>query len=138
MGHGWIGVDLDGTLAEYSGWQGADHIGKPIKAMLERVMRWLGDGKDVRLVTARASVEDPAERNLAIDAIRKWCVDHIGAELPVTDRKDFGMVELWDDRAVQVEKNTGVALVEQLRGELSKLKSEKRSLQRRLRRARKA
>ena len=24
---GWIGVDLDGTLADYHGWRGAEHIG---------------------------------------------------------------------------------------------------------------
>jgi hypothetical protein len=28
---GWIGVDLDGTLAHYDGWKGIDHIGEPIK-----------------------------------------------------------------------------------------------------------
>lgn len=27
---GWIGVDLDGTLAEYTGWKGVEHIGEPI------------------------------------------------------------------------------------------------------------
>lgn len=25
---GWIGVDLDGTLAGYDGWVGPEHIGK--------------------------------------------------------------------------------------------------------------
>ena len=32
---------------------------------------------------------------------------HIGQELEVTCTKDFGMIELWDDRAIRVEKNTG-------------------------------
>ena len=41
--NGWIGVDLDGTLAHYEGWQGETHIGAPISAMVERVKRWLGD-----------------------------------------------------------------------------------------------
>jgi hypothetical protein len=27
---GWVGVDLDGRLARYDGWQGASHIGEPI------------------------------------------------------------------------------------------------------------
>lgn len=26
----WIGVDLDGTLAEYNNWISIEHIGKPI------------------------------------------------------------------------------------------------------------
>lgn len=34
---GWIGVDLDGTLAFYDSWRGIDHIGAPIPLMLQRV-----------------------------------------------------------------------------------------------------
>ena len=41
MSEGWIGVDLDGTLAEYLGWQGMGHIGEPIAPMVERVKAWL-------------------------------------------------------------------------------------------------
>ena len=37
VGSGWIGVDLDGTLAEYHGWKGSEHIGPPIPLMVERV-----------------------------------------------------------------------------------------------------
>ncbi len=33
---------------------------------------------------------------------------HIGKELEITNVKDFGMIELWDDRAVQVIPNTGI------------------------------
>ena len=42
--NGWIGVDLDGTLAYYDGWQGIDHIGEPILPMLNRVTKWLEQG----------------------------------------------------------------------------------------------
>lgn len=51
---GWIGVDLDGTLAHYDGWKGPEHIGAPIPAMVERVKAWLAEGKEVRISTARA------------------------------------------------------------------------------------
>lgn len=34
----WIGVDLDGTLAEYHGWQGPDNIGSPVQPMVERML----------------------------------------------------------------------------------------------------
>lgn len=104
---GWVGVDLDATLAEYHGWQGPGHIGEPIPAMVERVKRWLADGREVRIFTARASASD---RDLApvIEAIEQWCETHIGQKLEVTCVKDFGMVELWDDRAVQVIPNMGV------------------------------
>lgn len=103
---GWIGVDLDGTLAHYDGWKGLEHVGAPVPAMLERVKYWLKTGKDVRIFTARVCREGQ-EREDAEFHIQKWLIQHVGRELVVTNVKDFGMVELWDDRAVQVEANTG-------------------------------
>lgn len=98
---GWIGVDLDGTLAEYDGWKGPYHIGEPVPAMAFRVRKWLADGRDVRIFTARAGVPEQ------VPPIQAWCERHFGTVLPVTATKDFAMTELWDDRAVQVEPNTG-------------------------------
>ena len=97
---GWIGVDLDGTLAHYTGWLGPEHIGEPIIPMLARVNNWLALGKEVRIFTARAS--DPSQ----IPAVKKWLAN-LGLDLQVTNVKDFAMIELWDDRCVQVELNTG-------------------------------
>jgi hypothetical protein len=37
MNYGWIGIDLDGTLAFRGEWQGHNHIGEPIPLMLKRV-----------------------------------------------------------------------------------------------------
>ena len=39
-------------------------------------------------------------RNGVEKIIKRWCKQHIGRELEVTNVKDFGMIELWDDRAV--------------------------------------
>lgn len=100
---GWIGVDLDGTLAEYAGWQGPDHIGRPVPAMLERVKKWLASGTEVRIFTARVSGNEKG----VLEAIESWCARHVGQVLAVTCCKDYGMVELWDDHAVQVIPNTG-------------------------------
>lgn len=112
---GWIGVDLDGTLAFYEGFVSIHHIGAPIVPMLERVKDWLAKGEDVRIFTARACPVDPKEgygTNLeAIKAIEAWCLEHVGRVLPVTYMKDFKMVQLWDDRAVQVVPNKGVPYV---------------------------
>lgn len=109
---GWIGVDLDGTLAYYDGKKKHRHdIGGPIPPMLARVKKWLNEGKDVRIVTARFG-HTGEDHDLAVTAIQNWCRDHIGRTLPITDRKDFMMEELWDDRAVQVEKNTGIPVTE--------------------------
>jgi hypothetical protein len=97
----WIGVDLDGTLAEYHGYCGPEHIGDPVPLMLARVKTWLSEGKDVRIFTARAD-DSVSEKH-----IRHWCSVHVGQVLPITRTKDYGMIELWDDRAVQVIPNTG-------------------------------
>lgn len=104
---GWIGVDLDGTLAKYDGWQGIEHIGEPIVPMVERVKRWLAQGHEVKVFTARVSLPPGEELTACVGAIQEWCERHVGRELPITCKKDFGMIELWDDRAVQVEMNTG-------------------------------
>lgn len=104
---GWIGVDLDGTLAVYDGWRGIEHVGAPVPAMIGRVKAWVDRGIEVRIFTARASVAEP-ERTAVVAAIHRWLVEHGLPALEVTNVKDFGMVELWDDRAVQVIPNTGV------------------------------
>lgn len=100
---GWIGVDLDGTLAHYDSGQGIATVGAPVPRMLARVLAWLADGEDVRVFTARAN--EPGQ----IPLIEEWCQRHLGVVLPVTATKDYEMVQLWDDRAVAVRKNTGEA-----------------------------
>jgi hypothetical protein len=108
---GWIGVDLDGTLARYDGWKGIEHVGEPIPAMLERVKAWLAEGREVRICTARVCSKRPAsERAYARLYIEGWCFAHLRQVLEVTSEKDFDMVELWDDRAVRVAFNSGERL----------------------------
>jgi phosphoribosylamine--glycine ligase len=103
LNHGWIGVDLDGTLAEYSGYK--NEIGAPIEKMVNRVKRWLRDGKEVRILTARGTGD---KKYKSLVSIYEWSREHIGEALEVTDRKDPLMVRLYDDRVVQVEEGTGV------------------------------
>lgn len=98
---GWIGVDLDGTLAFYDEWKGISHIGEPIPNMLFNVKNWLAHGKRVKIFTARASQPE------SIPYIQAWCQKHIGQILEVTNVKDFGMIALYDDRAYRVIENTG-------------------------------
>jgi hypothetical protein len=116
-GDGWIGVDLDATLSYYTEWKGPTHIGKPIPAMVRRVEKWLRDGKDVRIVTARVAPDNHQSKkvpevSLAVvrATIRQWLRDNIkgGEKIKIiTHKKDKDMAELWDDRVVQVEPNTG-------------------------------
>jgi hypothetical protein len=99
---GWIGVDLDGTLAEYHGWAGSDGIGKPVPLMLNRVKKWVAKGIAVKIFTARATLPEQ------IPVIQKWLVEVCGLPtLDVTATKDFAMIKLYDDRCRQVEPNTG-------------------------------
>ena len=106
---GWIGVDLDGTLAEYHGWNGGA-IGAPVPAMLARVKEWLAKEQSVKIFTARACTNDAEQ----IALIKAWCVQHVGQELEVTATKDFAMIELWDDRCIQVIPNKGVPVQERV------------------------
>lgn len=105
MSNGWIGVDLDGTLAMYDHWRGRSHVGEPIEAMVKRVKAWLKDGQEVRIFTARVALAE--QREACRMAIDDWCLKVFGLKLPVTHEKDFGMVALYDDRCIQVEHNTG-------------------------------
>jgi SWI/SNF-related matrix-associated actin-dependent regulator 1 of chromatin subfamily A len=101
----WIGVDLDGTLAEYHGYKGPASIGDPIPRMVDRVKEWIGENKNVKIMTARAN-PNSSDFRASISAIRKWCKQYIGQELPVVYEKDLHMEELWDDRAIQIKPNT--------------------------------
>lgn len=104
----WIGVDLDGTLAEYDGWISAGHVGTPVTRMLNRVKQWLADGKEVKILTARVSSVLPDQQvEEAREAIQNFCQVYLGTVLDITAEKDIYCVELWDDRAIQVVKNTG-------------------------------
>lgn len=74
-------MDLDGTLAIYDGWVTETHIGAPIPEMVDRVKTWLAAGVDVKIFTARVSIEDPDIRVEIAKAIGVWCVEHIGVLL---------------------------------------------------------
>ncbi len=105
----WYGSDLDGTLAEYHTFEGLDKIGKPVgtddpDSALNTVKRWIAEGKDVRILSARISHDEKGDGKAAIEA---WTQQYLGKALPVTEKKDAKMVKLLDDRAVQVEENTG-------------------------------
>lgn len=116
---GWIGVDLDGTLAHYDGWKGELHIGEPIMPMVKRVQDWLAEGRKVKIFTARVSEGSGDKARASVEEIRRhialWCRINIGQALEVTNVKDFNMIALYDDRCREVETNTGKVVGEQQR-----------------------
>ena len=97
----WYGVDLDGTLATSEGLENLETVGKPVPLMMERVKLWIAQGHKVKIMTARAS--DPNQ----IPIVKKWLKKHNLPDLDVTNQKDYDMVELWDDRCIQVLPDTG-------------------------------
>jgi hypothetical protein len=111
---GWIGVDLDGTVAHYDGFITVTHIGPPVEPMVKRIQEWLAEGIEVRIFTARVTKGlvnhdgTPYDVELVKKTIQQWCLTHIGMALEVTNEKDFNMLELWDDRAVRVVENKGI------------------------------
>lgn len=113
MSNNKILVDLDGTLAHFEKWDG--EVGAPIPAMVERVHGWLQAGWEVVIFTARvgalhldeATGEEITEAVAQEIKIKKWLLQNLGRELPITAVKTFDVIEVWDDRAVRVTRNTG-------------------------------
>lgn len=106
----WIGVDLDGTLAHHDPTLPFDPlvIGRPVDGMVVRVRSWIKAWHFVKVFTARVAEPDTQKRQQIVVAIQDWCeVEAELPRLPVTCIKDYGMLSLWDDRAVHVQPNTG-------------------------------
>lgn len=112
---GWWGFDLDGTLAEYSSWKGADHIGDLIEPIAELIRELLAEGERVKIFTARVTVREDGQHEVARRAIEEYTLKHFGVALEVTNVKDYGMIRLYDDRAVGVEENTGRFIINHIR-----------------------
>jgi hypothetical protein len=98
---GSIYVDFDKTLAYHETEWGASKLGHPIPKMVSRVKKWLKEGKNVKVFTARATEKGQKEK------IQNWLEKNGLPKLEVTNIKKPDLIELWDDRARQVEPNTG-------------------------------
>jgi hypothetical protein len=116
----WIGADLDGTLAEWHGWNGS--IGLPVPSMVDRVLQLIDQGEIVKIFTARiypigttewntpAALSlrgGPQEAYNQLQQVQQWSQKYLGKILPVTCIKDPLMKYCLDDRAAQVIRNTG-------------------------------
>lgn len=132
-GKGWYGFDLDGTLAKYDGWKGIDHIGEPVKPMVELIKRMHDEGRVVKIMTARVApkekpevkpnpylenhwdIKSPDDMPWAVHAeawtprefIQDWCYTFLGFVPDIVYQKDHLMLELYDDRVKQVVPNEG-------------------------------
>jgi len=121
LGDPWVGVDLDGTLAEYTGFKGIYHIGRPVMPMMERLQRWCEVGyrvedrnglvivtvKRFKIFTARVCQTDAAMNKRVVIVIQDWLEAYWLPRLEVTARKDLACLEIWDDRCRRVASNEG-------------------------------
>jgi hypothetical protein len=101
---GQIAVDFDKTLSRHK--DGQEELGPPIQPMLARVKRWVAEGQDVVIFTARATNAQQ------IGAIQDWLEEHGLPRLRVTNVKSPRFTRFYDDRAVAVAPNKGTLLTE--------------------------
>ncbi len=101
----WIGVDLDKTLALEPEPFEAMTIGAPIPEMVKKIQDAIAAGETIKVFTARLAVLETHDQ--LQEVIRAWTKEYIGVALDSTCLKDPGLKEIWDDRARQVEKDTG-------------------------------
>ena len=131
MRYQYVLFDLDGTLAVYDKWKGIDHIGEPVKPMVDLIKKMHDEGKVVKILTARIAPrkledgtvgesyitvpdgEGGVTRTYAHQFINDWCHFNLGFIPEIVYQKDHLMLELYDDRVKQVVPNEGL-LVEDL------------------------
>jgi hypothetical protein len=105
---GYYAIDLDDSLAKYTGPSGNTEIGDPNPEIVG-VAHYLHElGYEVRLFTARCGF--PSE----IDKIEKWLEKYNLSFMIITNVKMHGMICLLDDRACNVKdgKVNGEILME--------------------------
>ena len=107
-----IAVDLDGTLAHYDGWKGIEHIGPVIPEVANAMERAQAEGAEVHLFTARVS--DPEDAAEAHQVISKWAEANNFNFASITAVKHKFFSEFWDDRAIQVIKNEGIFVLNEM------------------------
>jgi len=111
-----IATDFDRTLSQYEGskdFRPYGPFGPPIPAMYFRVKQWIDNGDRVIIFTARLSQHSEIidyDTAKVASAIQDWCESYGLPRLEVTNQKLREFDELWDDKAVSVMENSGLAV----------------------------
>lgn len=108
---GYIAFDLDGTLVRTDGW--VEAIGRPIPEVFNLMKEYREAGYPVRVLTARGG--DPEQ----VALVKEWLRENGMDDVQVQNFKDYGMLALYDDRAINVGCNTGKIQDCQLHRELT-------------------
>ena len=88
-----VSIDFDGVIADYDGWKGEDHLGKPMKGSIHFIKRLLESGFKPVIHTTR-------NRN----KIKQWLKFNKFPQIEVTNIKYPSLVYI-DDRCVQFKGN---------------------------------
>ena len=88
-----VSIDFDGVIADYDGWKGEDHLGKPMKGSINFIKRLLESGFKPVIHTTR-------NRN----KIKQWLKFNKFPQIEVTNIKYPSLVYI-DDRCVQFKGN---------------------------------
>jgi hypothetical protein len=107
----WIGFGLDGTTAFFGDYLGIEDIGHPIPPIIALIKEYLNNGVRVKIFTDRISHSDAEVNRRAEVIIKRWCLEHIGQELEVTNKIDFNTDCIYDTRVKEVITNTGVIVI---------------------------
>lgn len=105
LNKGWVGFDFDGTLCQFPYPDGLPY-GPNQPKMVGILRNFIAAGAAVKIVTARAS--DPYTRASVNDWLRK----NDFPAIPITDKKDWTMLALFDDRAITVDPITGEVMTD--------------------------
>lgn len=123
----WIGVELDGTLAEEVevNENYALTIGKPYPRMIEFVKSIIEAGTKVKIFTARVSDMEP--RHAAAEkAIRKWTKAQFGVPLESTATRDYLCVTIISTKVKQIIPENQILLesmLQKAQSDLSKART---------------
>jgi hypothetical protein len=105
---GYIAFDFSGTLAKHKD-QTTDKFqpGEPVQNMVDVAKAFLQKGYRVKILTTHAKQPEN------IKTIQDWCVKNLGQKVEeVTNIKKRGMIQLWDDRAIRVDRDKGLPVHE--------------------------
>ena len=103
----WVGFGLDGAAARFDDYFGIDFIGEPISPIIALIKDYLSKGTRVKIFTNRISHDDEEVNRRAAAYIRRWCVEHIGQELEITNKIDLNTICIYDINVKEVVLNTG-------------------------------
>ena len=109
-----IAVDFDGTLVIEVP---PPAIGKPVEEMVKKVKDELAQGTQVFIFSARVNpdghnYEAALAATEAVLIIADFCREQFNMLLPITHEKLSIYDAIYDDKAIQIIKNTGVSLDE--------------------------